>query len=215
MPKVIYYRPLVGDGEVRLNLRTCVWRHVVVHQAGPVIEPGRVRTTYYRTRSGRLVRSILTFEPRPSKYPPWVLGLRPPQCHYRLDDDDRLVRYELDYGCGYYEIGEGIDDMKETFAEVTEAEVHAAGIRVPDDGRPADPRIIRPNAARDEWLYRQYCDHPEKTLGAIGRDAKEKGWNLGSDQAVLAAVKSHCKAQRIDMPRRKYTRTKKDSTRPR
>jgi hypothetical protein len=71
-------------------------------------------------------------------------------------------------------------------------------------------QIIRANAERNEWLFDQYCNHPEKTIAAIRREAKQKGWHLGSDMTLRAAIKSHCKASGIDPPTRKTPRIKQD-----
>jgi hypothetical protein len=68
-------------------------------------------------------------------------------------------------------------------------------------------KVIRPNAERDEWLYRQYVDQPKKTLATIRREAKSKKWLLSSDQTLRKAVKSHCDSVGIDMPRRNNKRT--------
>ena len=70
--------------------------------------------------------------------------------------------------------------------------------------------IVRPNAERNQWLYDQYVNCPQKTLTAIRREAKKKGWLLGSDAALRNGVMRHCRTLNIDMPKRKETRTKPD-----
>jgi hypothetical protein len=74
----------------------------------------------------------------------------------------------------------------------------------------AGERVVRPNAERNAWLYDQYKNHPKKTLASIRREAKAKGWVLNDDNALLSAVKSHCRSLNIDMPKRKSTRIKQD-----
>ncbi|MGA2703160.1 MAG: hypothetical protein ABSH35_18945 [Isosphaeraceae bacterium] len=68
------------------------------------------------------------------------------------------------------------------------------------------PGILRPNAERNQWLYEQYVNHPEKTIRAIRSEAKTNGWILSSDQTLRKAVKSHCLSLGVDMPRRKQKR---------
>ena len=70
--------------------------------------------------------------------------------------------------------------------------------------------IIRPNAERNAWYYQQMNEHPAKKLREIRTEAKRKDWHLSSDQALRKAVKSHCDALGIDIPRRRQRRTKPD-----
>jgi len=79
----------------------------------------------------------------------------------------------------------------------------AIGSKAPQDGR---SEIIRPNAKRDEWLYQQFRDHPEKTVAAIRFEAKQKGWHLSTDAAVRMAIKRYCELHRINVPTRQNMR---------
>ena len=72
------------------------------------------------------------------------------------------------------------------------------------DGR---GKILRPNAKRDEWLFQQYRDHPEKTVAAIRFEAKQKGWHIYNDPAARMAIKRYCESHGIKTPTRKKTRT--------
>ncbi len=68
---------------------------------------------------------------------------------------------------------------------------------------------LRANAARNKWLYEQYCD-PSKTVKVILAEARKNGWILSSNMAVNRAVESHCKSSGIPMPNRKQSSIKQD-----
>ena len=72
------------------------------------------------------------------------------------------------------------------------------------------PKIIRANAQRNAWLYDQYCNHPERTVGAIRSEAAKKGWHLGSNMAVNRAINRYCEDNALPTPKRKQSRIKQD-----
>jgi hypothetical protein len=75
----------------------------------------------------------------------------------------------------------------------------------------ANQVILRPDAERNEWCYRQYMDHPDKTLREIRYEAKtQEGWILGSDPGLKKAIERHCKDHGIEIPMRKKPRIKPD-----
>ena len=78
-----------------------------------------------------------------------------------------------------------------------------------EEGRTPQPvkkTRIRTNVNRDEWLYDQYLNHPEKTIREIRAEvkARNKRWKfLNSDQAAVQAIQRHCKSLGIPMPARR------------
>ena len=80
--------------------------------------------------------------------------------------------------------------------------------RTPDQHQSSSPPL-RANAARNKWLYEQYCD-PSKTVKVILAEARKNGWILSSNMAVNRAVESHCKSSGIPMPNRKQSSIKQD-----
>jgi hypothetical protein len=72
MSKVIYYAPLDGDGEIRLDPDSCLWRHTIVQQdveEQEEIHPGEVETTFYLTADGHLVERTLEYDPWEDRNP--------------------------------------------------------------------------------------------------------------------------------------------------
>jgi hypothetical protein len=76
-------------------------------------------------------------------------------------------------------------------------------------GRSAGGNVIRANAERDEWCYRQFCDHPRKTVRALRSEARGRGWIIANDMAFRRAVEAHCKANGLDVPMRKQASKRK------
>jgi hypothetical protein len=59
---ILYYTPLVGDGQVRLDTGLCQWRHVTKHQEWPDVEEGKICTIIYLSEDGRLVEVVDEWE---------------------------------------------------------------------------------------------------------------------------------------------------------
>jgi hypothetical protein len=68
-------------------------------------------------------------------------------------------------------------------------------------------KVPSPNAERNAWVYNQYVNHPKKTLDAIMREAKTKGWTINSDPHLLQCVDNHCDANGFTKTRRNPPRT--------
>jgi hypothetical protein len=70
------------------------------------------------------------------------------------------------------------------------------------ESTPNVEKVRRATAERNEWLYDQYRNHPEKTSEAIRREAKSKGWGVHSDAHLLKCIDAHCNDHNLPITRR-------------
>jgi hypothetical protein len=235
MPRTIAYRPLDGDGVIYVDTALREWSHTVVHQAGPIMIPGPVRTRYYRFPGGHLVEAALVFKPFQKPFPDWM---RDPRYAFAEDrweyfiDDDEVVHYHLQYPGGGAAEGSN-DDLEERVVEVSEARLRELGIRVPagmtsprqaSNGGPRPPSPdghVQPpeNEARDAYIYGRYQQKvPLKNI--VAEVNATPGWNHFRNpererriDAAFQALHRHCKRLGLPPPRRRPR--KSDATRRR